>query len=83
VVFFVGLRATVDRLARTRHPTLWASLSLAVRLGIVVAGLLYLGSGDWRRLTAVLIGIVMVRTVMAYRIRRQQAREGIRRDHQP
>ncbi len=69
VVFFGGLRWTVDRLATSRHPMALATTSMLVRT-LVLAGLLVLGA-DSRivRIVVALVAILAVRAVMVARAR--------------
>ncbi|MGD2042757.1 MAG: ATP synthase subunit I [Acidimicrobiia bacterium] len=71
VVFFGGLRWTLDRLATARRPLLLTVASFMLR-GVAVAGLLVLVSeGVLARVLAGLAGILVVRTVMVARVRRE------------
>ncbi len=58
VIFFGGLWWTVRKGVASRQPALWFLGSLLLRMGIVLAGFLLVGDGDWRRLLLCLAGFV-------------------------
>ena len=59
--FFGGLWWTVRRGVTSRHPALLFTGSLVLRLGVTVGGLWLLSAGDWQRLAAGLIGLLLAR----------------------
>lgn len=59
--FFGGLLWTVYRLPRARHPVVLALMSFAVRVAVVVAGLIWLVDRHWASLLAALVGFLAVR----------------------
>jgi F1F0 ATPase subunit 2 len=63
-VFFGGLWWTVRRAVTSRQPALWFLGSLAIRTLVVVAGFWFSSHGDWRRLTACMVGFVVSRIVV-------------------
>lgn len=66
--YFYGLWYTVRRLQSARWAPLWLLGSGVLRMAVLVVGLYYLGGGDWRRLLAALVGIVLVRLLLTTRI---------------
>lgn len=69
VIFFAGLRWTIDRLQASSRPMLLASTSLIVRAS-ALGGLLVLASdGRFTRVVFGLIAILGVRSVMVSRAR--------------
>jgi F1/F0 ATPase, Methanosarcina type, subunit 2 len=64
VVFFGGLWWTVRRGVRARQPALWFLGSLMLRMGMVLAGFLLVGGGDWRRLLLCLLGFAIGRVAV-------------------
>jgi F1F0 ATPase subunit 2 len=73
LLYFLGLWKTV-RLLRTLHWThLWLLVSLFLRLAILLYGFYWIGGGDWQRLVAALVGIILVRIVLTRRIGAVQA----------
>jgi F1F0 ATPase subunit 2 len=74
--FFGGLWWTVRRGVSSTRPALWFLGSLLVRMGTVLAGLYYIGHGDWRRLAACLFGFISARFFIMRRLRRpEQSRD--------
>lgn len=64
VVFFGGLWWTVRRGVRSRQPALWFLGSLMLRMGVVLAGFLLVGGGEWRRLLLCLLGFAIARVAV-------------------
>jgi F1F0 ATPase subunit 2 len=60
-MFFGGLWWTVNRGLSSAQPALWFFVSMTVRMGLILAGLYLVGHGDWRRLVACLMGILVAR----------------------
>ena len=67
LLFFGGLRWTIQRLPHTRHPMALALGSLLVRTALVVGAILWIGQGIWQRYVAILAGILVAR-VAAVRV---------------
>lgn len=65
-VFFGGLWWTVRRAVSSRSPALWFVGSLLLRLGLVLAGFLFVSGGRWDRLLACLAGFVAARLVVTH-----------------
>lgn len=64
LVFFGGLRLTVERLLTAKNPALLFLASLVLRSAAVVAGLYYVGAGDVRRLVAAVAGLFLMRAAL-------------------
>lgn len=75
IFFFGGLLLTVQNGLSARHPAVWFILSIVLRTGVVLAGFYFLGSGEWERFVACLLGFMLVRFLLTKRV--QQARESI------
>ena len=65
-IFFGGLWWTVRKGLSSRQPALWFLGSMLLRMGIALAGLYFVGRGDWRRLIACLLGFVIARFVVTW-----------------
>jgi F1F0 ATPase subunit 2 len=63
-VFFGGLWWTVRRALPARNAGLWFSGSLLLRTAIAVAGFLFVGQGDWRRMAWCAAGFVVARVTI-------------------
>ena len=68
-LFYQGLWWTVRRGLASRHPATWFLVSLLVRMVVVVAGVILVAQGDWRRLLACLAGVALGRVVVSWRVR--------------
>ena len=68
LMYFLGLWATVRHLPALRWTPFWLPLSFFLRLGFLLAGLYWIGGGDWRRFVAALVGIFLVRLALTRRI---------------
>lgn len=72
VVFFGGLRWTVERLVDTRRPALVAVGSFALRLAATAGGITALAvAGGWIPVVAAVAGMLAVRTVLIARARKE------------
>lgn len=60
-VFFGGLWWTVRKAVSSSRPALWFVGSMLLRTGIVLVGFYFVGSGQWQRLLACLLGFVIAR----------------------
>lgn len=60
-LFFGGLWWTVRRGLASPRPALWFLGSLLVRTGIVLAGFYLVAQGDWKALSASLLGFIAAR----------------------
>jgi F1F0 ATPase subunit 2 len=65
-IFFGGLWWTVRKGVSSPNPALWFLGSMLLRMGIVVAGFYYVSGGQWKRLTACLIGFVIARLIVMW-----------------
>ena len=63
-MFFGGLWWTVQKGVSSKHPALWFSTSLLLRMSIALAGFYFVSGGDWDRLLACLLGFVIARFVV-------------------
>lgn len=63
-VFFGGLWWTVRKGVASPRPALWFVGSLLLRTGLVLAGLHFVGGGQWQRLLLFLFGFVIARLIV-------------------
>jgi len=73
--FFGGLWWTVARGLSSPQAGLWFLGSMMLRMGVLLAGFLWVGGHDWRRWLACLFGAVLARAVVQ-RLTRPVARPG-------
>lgn len=64
LLYFAGLWKTVMLLPALRWAPVWMLLSLMLRLGLLLAGLYWVGDADWQRFVAALAGILLVRLLL-------------------
>lgn len=67
--FFGGLYWTVRRLATARYPAALSLGSMLLRLGVSLAALYLVMAGDWRRLAAAVVGMIVMRLVLVRLLR--------------
>ena len=67
--YFGVLWYTVQRLPTVARPALWMIFSFMLRLGVMLIGFYLLSSGHWQNLLLALLGFVMVRSVLMYRLK--------------
>ena len=63
-VFFGGLWWTVLKGVSSRWSAFWFFGSMFLRMGMVLTGFYFVGSGDWKRLVACLLGFVLARFIV-------------------
>ncbi len=68
-LFFSGLWWTVRKGISSKRPALWFLGSLLLRTGIVLAGFYLISGGRWERLVACLLGFVIARFIVIFRVR--------------
>ena len=68
LVYFLALWSTVRSLPTLRWAPLSLLGSLLLRLAILMAGLYWVGGGDWRRFVAALAGLILVRLALTRQI---------------
>ena len=78
--FFGGLWWTVRRGVISRHPALLFTGSLILRLGVTVGGLWLLSGGDWQRLAAGLVGLLIARWLVTRWTRPRPVAEGAKEE---
>ncbi len=66
-IHFGLLMATVSRLPERKHPYVFLIVGLMIRVGVVLAGLYWIGINHWERLVAALAGFTVVRLYLQYR----------------
>lgn len=70
-VFFEGLWWTTHRLLTARAPWLLLTVSFGFRAAIVIAGLVMVSAGHWKRLLAAVAGLLLARAAVLRRHRLQ------------
>lgn len=65
-IFFGGLWWTVRKSVASKRPWLWLSGSLALRMGIALAGFYWVGRGQGERLLVCLLGFIMARLIVTW-----------------
>jgi F1F0 ATPase subunit 2 len=63
-MFIGGLWWTVQKGVSSKHPALWFSTSLLLRMSIALAGFYFVSGGHWERLLACLLGLVIARFIV-------------------
>ncbi len=63
-IFFGGLWWTVCRGMSSSQPALWFLVSRLLRTGIVMTGFYLLGQGQWKRISACLLGFIVARMLV-------------------
>lgn len=66
--YFAGLWLTVRRLPASRSPGLLMLCSHLLRTALVVAGLYVVSGGRWQALVACMLGFVLARAVLRWRV---------------
>ena len=70
IIFFGGLYWTIQRLAEAKHPALLMTLSLLLRMAILLGVLFYVAKGGYQGILFALLGMILVRVVMTFKIKK-------------
>jgi F1F0 ATPase subunit 2 len=65
-MFYGGLWWTVRRGVSSKRPVLWFLGSLALRMGVALAGFYLVSGGHWQRLLLSLLGFVLARLAVTW-----------------
>ena len=63
-IFFGGLWLSIQKGKESRHPALWFSGSLLLRMSVTLAGFYFLGHGHWERMMVCLLGFLIARFIL-------------------
>lgn len=76
--YFITLWRTVRQLPSAKSPASMMLGSFILRMAVVMAGFyLVMGTGHWERLIAAMLGFIIVRKVLTYRLGPQNAVETV------
>ena len=78
LVYLGGLAWTVQRVRGARHPLGWLVGSFVLRGVLVATGLVVIMQGDATRLLLAVVGFVLTRAAILWRVRVRHARETAR-----
>jgi F1F0 ATPase subunit 2 len=73
-LYFIALWKTVQRLTSTKSPVRLILTSFILRMAVVMAWFyLVMGEGHWERLVAAMLGFIIIRKILTYRLGPQSA----------
>lgn len=76
--YFIALWRTVKQLSSAAHPARLMLGSLVLRMAVLTVGFYFVMGGHWERLAAALLGFVVMRKILTYRLGPQKAAEAVR-----
>jgi F1F0 ATPase subunit 2 len=77
-VYFTALLHTLHQLPSAKSPARLLLGSLILRMAVVMAGFyLIMGTGHWERLAAAMLGFIIIRKILTYRLGPQNAVETV------
>ena len=62
--YFAGLWLTISRLTQTGNPALLFLASFVGRMMVVIAGIYLISNGQWQRIAACLVGVILMRVLL-------------------
>jgi F1F0 ATPase subunit 2 len=68
LLYFGSLWWVVRRLPEISRPELWLPLSTVLRILVVLVGVYFLAGHDWKRLVAVMLGFLIGRFLVFWRV---------------
>jgi len=75
--YFIALWQTVRRLPATGSPARLILGSLILRMAVLSAGFYFVMGGHWERLAAAMLGFIVIRKILTYRLGPQKAVEAV------
>ncbi len=75
--YFIALWQTVRRLPATVSPARLMLGSLVLRMAVLSAGFYFVMGGHWERLAAAMLGFIVMRKILTYRLGPQKAVEAV------
>jgi len=76
--YFIALWQTVQRLPSAKSPARLMLGSFIIRMVVVMAGFyLIVGTGHWERLASAMLGFIIIRKILTYRLGPQNAVETV------
>ncbi|MGB5217925.1 MAG: ATP synthase subunit I [Smithella sp.] len=73
-IYFTALWRTVRQLPSAKSPASLMIASFILRMAVVLAGFyLIIGGGHWERLAAAMMGFIIIRKILTYRLGPQNA----------
>ena len=77
--YFTALWRTVRQLPIANSPARLMLGSFILRMAVIMAGFyLVMGTGHWERLTAAMLGFIIIRKILTYRLGPQNAVETVK-----
>jgi|LGVE01.1.fsa_nt_gb F1F0 ATPase subunit 2 len=71
IVFFGGLYWTVKKVGRVKYPGPLMLMSAVARMSVLLFGIYFLGGNAINQVLAVLVGVVLVKFVMIFKVRKK------------
>ena len=75
--YFIALWQTVRRLPATGSPARLMLGSLVLRMAVLSAGFYFVMGGHWERLATAMLGFIVIRKILTYRLGPQKAVEAV------
>ena len=72
IIFFGGLYWTIQKLSEAKHPALLMTLSLLLRMAILLGVLYYVAKGGYQGILFALLGMILVRIIMTFKIKKPE-----------
>jgi F1F0 ATPase subunit 2 len=77
--YFIALWRTVQRLPITKNSARLMLTSFIIRMAVIMAGFyLVMGKGHWENLAAAMLGFIIARKILTYRLGPQNAVEAVK-----
>jgi F1F0 ATPase subunit 2 len=75
-LYFIALWQTVQRLPAANSPARLMLVSFVLRMAVVMSGFYFImGEQHWERLTSAMLGFIIIRKILTYRLGPQNAVE--------
>ncbi len=75
--YFISLWQTLKKLPQTQNRASLLMISFVLRVAVVLTALFFLMDGRWERAAAAMIGFIVMRKILTYRLGPQALAEAI------
>lgn len=69
IVYFGGLYYSTRKFKDVKNPAIFMFLSFIIRMAVLIAGFYYLAKIDYKNVLIGLIGVILVRFIMIFKVK--------------
>lgn len=73
ILYFGGLYLTVQKINTVKTPALLMTLSLILRMGLLIGAFFYIAKSGFKDILFALVGVILARLVMTFTVKNQNS----------